>query len=263
MIRCGIHGLGVLTPGLLDWESAQPVLSGQRAWENLDPGRIVAPDLPRTEARRATVATHLALSVARQAMTGHEPSDDEMPSIWAAADSDLVGLDRNCRTLNCDEPWISPHRFQNSVHNTPSGYWSIASQCHGPSTALCSGRESFAAGLVEAVTLLQAGHERCLLVACDEASPPALRRVRDVPVFFATSLLLGVDGSSAMSLTLDIQGGATEPTICSDPGLERLRASNPAGRSLPLLCSLAAGDDRPVRLAWNGSTIELRVENAA
>lgn len=263
MIRCSIHGVGVLAPGLVDWERAQPVLSGQRAWEELDPGRIVAPGLPRTEARRATVATHLALSVAHQAMAEHERFGDEMPSIWAAADSDLVGLDKNCRTLNSDEPWISPHRFQNSVHNTPSGYWSIASQCHGPSTALCSGRESFAAGLVEAMTVLQAGHECCLLVACDEASPPALRRVRDVPVFFATSLLLGVDDSAAVSLTLDIQGGTTEPTVCSDPGLERLRASNPAGRSLPLLCSLAAGDGRPVRLAWNGSTIELRTENAA
>lgn len=263
MIRCGIHGVGVLAPGLADWNSAQSVLSGQRAWEDIDPGRIVAPGLPRTEARRATVATHLALSVAHQAMAGNDPSGDEMPSVWAAADSDLVGLDKNCRTLSCEEPWISPHRFQNSVHNTPSGYWSIASQCHGPSTALCSGRESFAAGLVEAVTLLQAGHERCLLVACDEASPPALRRVRDVPAFFATSLLLGIDGSSAASLTLDIRDGATEPTVCSDPGLERLRASNPAGRSLPLLCSLASGDDRPVRLAWNGSTIELRMERTA
>lgn len=262
-MRCSIHGIGVLAPGLIDWDSAQSVLSGQRAWEDVDPGRIVAPGLPRTEARRATVATHLALSAAHQAMAGNDLPGDDMPSIWAASDSDLVGLDKNCRTLNSNEPWISPHRFQNSVHNTPSGYWSIASQCHGSSTALCSGRESFAAGLVEALTLLQTGHERCLLVAHDEASPPALRRARVVPAFFATGLLLGVDDISGPSLTLEIKDGAMEPTVCSDPGLERLRANNPAGRSLPLLCSLAAGDDRPVRLAWNGSTVELRAVNAA
>lgn len=260
MIRCGIHGIGVLAAGLPDWERARPVLAGQQGWEEDDPGRIVAPDLPRTEARRATAATHLALTVAHQALADHGPPDDSMPSVWTAADSDLPGLDRNCRTLASDPPWISPFSFQNSVHNTPSGYWSIVTQCHGPSTALCSGNESFAAGLVEALTLLAAGHERCLLVACDEASPPALRRVRDVPMFFATALLLGTDDSAGIPLRVGIRDSRPEPTACRDPGLEALRAGNPAARSLPLLCALAGGDDRTPRLAWNGRTIEAGVE---
>lgn len=264
MIHCSVLGVGVLGPGLPDWRQARSVLAGGQAWECVGLTRVVAPDLPRTEARRATLATHLALSVASQAMAGQDPPDDDMPSVWAAADSDLVGLEKNCRTLAEDPPWISPHRFQNSVHNTPSGYWSIATGCHGAATAVSSAGESFAAGLVEALVMLRAGHERCLLVACDEASPPTLTAVRPVPHSFATALLLGRDPAAGMPLRVDCRPAADESTAsqCADAGLEALRAVSPAARALPLLGALAGAARRRVRLSWSSQWIDIEAGEA-
>lgn len=260
MIGCSIQAIGILGPGLPAWQDARPALAGERAWEYSEPGRIVAPDLPRTEARRATHATHLALAAAHQAMAGQAPPDDSMPSVWAAGDSDLVGLEKNCRTLADDPPWISPHRFQNSVHNTPSGYWSIATGCHGPATAVCSADETFAAGLVEAVTTLREGGERCLYVAYDEVSPPSLRLVREVPFSFAVALLLAADDGTGIPLAVDLtEAAVTSATACADDGLERLRRGNPAARSLPLLCAIATGAEETIHLSWSDRFLALRV----
>lgn len=258
MIRCGVRGIGVLGPGLPDWERGRAVLAGERNREPADIGRVVAPDLPRTEARRATLTTHLALSAASQAMLGQAPPGDDMPSVWAAADSDLQGLEKNCRTLADEPPWISPHRFQNSVHNTPSGYWSIATGCRGPATAICSGPVSFAAGLVEALTMLVEGHERCLLVSSDEVSPATLGVVRAVPFSFAVALLLSRDPAHGLALGLErVAAATTGATPCTDAGLERLRAGNPAARSLPLLCALASGVGAAVDVPWTGCCLRL------
>ncbi len=264
-MRARVDGIGVLGPGLSGWGEARAILAGEVAFEHAPVGRVIAPDLPRTEARRATLSTHLALTVAAEALAGRAAPDEAMPSVWAAADSDLQGLDRNCRSLAEEPPWISPHRFQNSVHNTPSGYWSIATGCRGPATAICAGATTAAAGLVEALTTLAEGHERCLLVVADERSPPVLETARPVPFSFATALLL-VPGEAAcgrpLALTTVPADEVAERT-CADPGLEALRRSNPAARLLPLLTALAGEAPATVDLAWTGHSVRLEVETAA
>lgn len=259
MIRCHIEAAGIVAPGLPDWQRARPCLSGELAWQDEPLGRVVAPGLPRTEGRRATQVVHMSLNAAAQALTDMSP-DPAMPSVWSSADGDLVGLERTCLALAEDPPWASPHRFQNSVHNTPAGYWSIATGCRGGATALAGGEDSFIAGLVEAATLFAVGEaERCLLVVYDEASPPTLQRVREVPSSFATALLLGAEGSAGPSLEVGRVEAAPEASRCVDPGLERLRASNPAARALPLLCALAAEQPAVLTLPSNDVAYELRL----
>ncbi|MEX1081503.1 MAG: beta-ketoacyl synthase chain length factor [Halofilum sp. (in: g-proteobacteria)] len=263
-MRCQIEGVGIVAPGLPDWSSARPCLAGDSIWQPGALGRVVAPDLPRTEARRATQVVHLSMTAAAQAMAAAEPPDTAMPSVWSSADGDLIGLERTCLALAEDPPWASPHRFQNSVHNTPAGYWSIATGCRGPSTALAGGGDSFVAGLVEAMTLLTAdGAERCLLVVYDEASPPTLERVRPVAESFATALLLRADGNVGTPLELRKAPASATPTACEDAGLERLRATNPAARALPLLCALAAGRAQTLVLPWNDTAYELQLGESA
>lgn len=245
-----IQGVGLLAPGLPDWQRSLPVLRGESPCPVESLGRVIAAGLPRAEARRATRTTHLGLVVADQALGGQTP-DEAMPSVWASADSDLQGLEKDVVTLAEAPPWISPQRFQNSVHNTPSGYWSIVSGCRGPATALSSGEETFAAGLVEALVTLQEGHGRCLLVACDELSPPTLTQARPVPCSFAAALLLAPRGEVGVPLSADWQAGQQpEVSECADGRLEAMRRSNPAARSLPLLAAVASGHDQSIRLAW-------------
>lgn len=263
MMAARVLGIGVLGPGLPDWDQARPRLAGDTAWQHEPVGRVVAPGLPRTEARRATLGTHLALTVAGQAFAGQAPPDADLPSVWAAADSDLQGLERNCRSLTEASPWISPHRFQNSVHNTPSGYWSITTGCHGPATSVCAGDVSFAAGLGEALTTLAADHDRCLLVVHDEISPSTLEVSRRVPFSFAAAFLLGRDAPvGGMRLSAEAVADVAE-TPCADPALEAVRTGNPAARTLPLLCALAAQRAVTIDLPWTGRGLRLNLELGA
>jgi hypothetical protein len=250
-----VQGIGILAPGLPDWAQAREVLAGDRPAVDEPLGPVKAAGLPRAEARRAPLTTHLGLVVAAQALGGGEP-DEAMPSVWASADSDLAGLEKDMATLAEEPPWISPQRFQNSVHNTPSGYWSIVTGCRGPATALSSGDETFAAGLVEAIVTLQEGHRCCLLVACDEQSPPSLVEARPVRDSFAVALLLGQPSAEGTPLVAEWDAyGRGAPSICEQPLLERLRQGNPAARSLPLLSRLAQGRAASASLAWGGGSL--------
>ncbi|MCG5537204.1 beta-ketoacyl synthase chain length factor [Halorhodospira sp. 9622] len=260
-MEASIQGVGLLGPGLAGWPASREILAGDRPWQNEPVGRLNAPGLPRTEARRATRATHLALSTASEALsTAPNHATEHLASVWAAADSDLQGLEKNMRTLAEDPPWISPHQFQNSVHNAPAGYWSIASGCRGPATALAAGEESFAAGLVEALTFLASGEEHALLVAYEEASPPLLEQSRPLPFSFSVALLLGQPGQRGAAVTLSV-GARRAPTGCRTPELETLRHQSPAARSLPLLEALAGGPAAKggIELAWGDHSLNLSI----
>ena len=258
MMEAVIRGVGILAPGMPDWERARPVLRGDCPCPDESLGRVTAAGLPRAEARRATRTTHLGLVVADQALGGEVP-DEAMPSVWASADSDLQGLEKDVATLAEEPPWISPQRFQNSVHNTPSGYWSIVSGCRGPATALSSGEETFAAGLVEALVTLQERHAHCLLVVCDELSPPSLTEARPVPASFAAALLLAHKDQAGTPIRAGWQPCRDAAVSgCRGERLESMRRSNPAARSLPLLGAIASEGDRELRLSWCEGELALR-----
>jgi hypothetical protein len=50
------------------------------------------------------------------------------------------------------EKMVSPTLFHNSVHNTPAGYFSIATGIQTASVSLSAGDNTFSAGLIEALT---------------------------------------------------------------------------------------------------------------
>jgi hypothetical protein len=85
-----------------------------------------------------------------------------------------------------------------------------------------------------------------LLIAYDAAAPEPLNTARPILGTCAVALVLrpARNAGATATLTLAPAPGAPETTL-ADPALERLRAGNPAARSLPLLHALAtrtAGD---------------------
>lgn len=255
-----IQGVGVVAPGLPDWADARAALAGERPYEATPLGRVRAATLPRLEARRATGTVHLAVSAAEQAVAPGQ--GDDVPTVFASADGDLETAERICRSIAELEPWISPHRFHNSVHNAPSGYWSIAAGWRGPSTALAAGAASFGAGLIEALlTLAGERVEQCLLVVYDDAAPQAFRSVHPVEMPFAVALLLGRGGQGPCLFT-DGQGYGDTPSVCESPALEALRQQNPAARALPLLVALAGGRSDALGLPGAAGTLRLVLDAA-
>ena len=244
-----IKGVGLLAPGLNGWEAGRAVLAGRSPFR---PDAVPDPDaamLPPNERRRSSDCVRWAVQTAQEAMaqSGLDPRD--VPTVFASSGGEMGVFDKLCRTLATPERTVSPTLFHQSVHNAAAGYWGIATAGQQSSTALSCYDDSFAAGLLEASTMVHV--ERCpvLLVAYDLAVPSPLSQARPITTGFAVALILAplTDASPAV-MRISLEECADEPSCLEHPVLEGVRIDNPAARSLPLLTAIAMGGNRTVRL---------------
>jgi hypothetical protein len=252
-----IDGVGLLGPGLEGWEEGRAILSGQRPYLSRP---LVPPPpaaLPPAERRRAGTLVKVALAAASEAIAGCPESAgemaSEMASVFASSGADGDNCHAICAALASADRLISPTRFHNSVHNAPSGYWSIAANAMTPSSVVCAFDASFGAGLIEALALMQSSGRHCLLVAYESPYPEPLNRARPLPSAFSLALLLAPSPGphSLARLTLDLVEEV--PDLLPDAGLDVLRRAIPSARGLPLLAALATlapGDTRRVVLEY-------------
>ena len=145
---------------------------------------------------------------------------------------------------------VSPARFKNSVHNTGSGVFCIATGNRGFTTAIAAGRATLAAVLLEAFALLADGHDDVIAVVADEPLPPPLDRFGrydPLAIAFALRLPKPADGKGLSTLT-DLNTGPTVPPGASvfepPPALRH----NPVMPALSLLRAVHDGPPGPVVL---------------
>ena len=232
LLSAAIERVRLLGPGLADWDAARQVLAGEAPYR---PAPTAVPQpalLPPNERRRSGQAVRIALAV------GDDPPAG-IATVFASSSADGDTCHAICEQLAGDERLISPTRFHNSVHNAPSGYWSIASRNMSPSTSLCAYDGSFAAGLLEACATLRASGRPVLLIAYDAPYPEPLHAKRPLPDAFGLSLLLAPEAGTASLAQIDLSCAASAPDVLADAGLEALRRAIPAARALPLLRLLA------------------------
>lgn len=259
-----VLGVGVLGPGLPDWQQARVSLGSPGAWQHGPTPAALPQRLAPAERRRAGAPVRLSLVVADQAvaMSGLDPAG--LASVFTSSSGDTLNCHLLCEMLAGADRLISPTRFTNSVHNAAAGYWHIATASRAPSTSLCAFDHSFGAGLLEAASQALAGERPVLLVAADVPYPEPLHAARPLPASFAVALMLAParDDHGAPRLVLSLPW-AQPPTRCDDPGLESLRAAVPAARALPLLAALARGGEATLTLeAGEGLGLGLRVQAA-
>ena len=255
-----IEGIGVLGPGLPDWPAAARILTGASPWETA-PTVLPAPlCLPSAERRRTGSIVRLTLAVGLEAVgrAGADPA--RLPTVFTSSVGDGENCHEICEVLASAERELSPTRFHNSVHNAPAGYWGIATGATAAANSICAHDASFAAGLLEAACQVAVEHSSVLLIAYDASYPEPMRSVRPIPDAFGVALLLA-PGASARSLArLSIAWGAAPADQMADAALERLRASIPAARSLPLLAQLARGTAGRVLIDYlDGACLALEV----
>jgi hypothetical protein len=249
VLSARVLGVGVLGPGLGDWDTAARVLRGESTHQ-VARTQLPAPTaLPPAERRRAGRVVRLALAACAQAVLEAGVDAAELPCVFTSSGGDGDNCHEICVALASGERALSPTRFHNSVHNAAAGYWSIAHRCQAPSTALCAYDGSFGAGLLEALLQLQAGAPQVLLAAYDLDYPPPLRERRPIPDAFGVALVLGA-AAAAGAPTLCLSFTEAPATRLVDPGLEALRATIPAARALPLLQALARGTSGRVVLDY-------------
>jgi len=154
------------------------------------------------------------------------------------------------------EGLVSPTRFHNSVHNTATGYMSIASGNHRGSTALAAGPQGLEVGLLEVMAGLAVDTregEDCevrdaILVLCEERLPPPFDH-SEAGQTYALALHFSTragrpEHPDSLDMTLEIEVGA------SGAGESRVGEGAPGygARSmltsmLPLMHAVAELDD--------------------
>lgn len=239
-----VHGVGVLGPGIENWDSCRNLFKEQRPYDN-----SVTPDpmpsiLPANERRRSSEIVRWSLEVAQEAVHNSQLSPKDMAPVFASSGGEVGILHKICQSLASPVPIVSPTLFHQSVHNAAAGYWSIASGSQRPSTSLACYDSSFGGGLLEAATLLVAAEEKFVLFAAyDIPAPFPLNETRPLIAPFALAFVLGEQALpmsvSWLDITLLSEPMSKAPTTMTQPSLESLRLGNPAARGLPLLQAIA------------------------
>jgi hypothetical protein len=187
-----VRGLGLWTPG---YESAA-------AWcrADSDPS-IEAPKVSLLSGplrRRSTGVTRMAIDVFHQATSGAGCDVETIPSVWATVHGEHSTAIRLLEMMKRREGKLSPTHFHNSVHNTPSGYASIATGNCSVSTTLTGGRELVTSGLLESFCQLEDSADDLVLILADEPLlPPFDIGSKSAPIALAFCLSHRREGALA------------------------------------------------------------------
>ncbi len=259
-----VQGIGVYGPGLTGWAQASEVLNGRSTYTPA-PIQLPAPEaLPAAERRRAGTTIRLAFAVGFEAIRQAGADASTLRSVFSSSGGDCDNCHAILETLASSDRAVSPTRFHNSVHNAPSGYWSIATACRATTTSLCAYDGSFAGGLLEAATQVRSAQEPCLLLTYDTPYPGPLGALRRISQPFGLALLLAPTPSPGTLATLDLTLGPQTPQGMDDAALDALRLGAPAARSLPLLQGIARGKGGNVTLEYlEGMSLDVSLRPAA
>jgi hypothetical protein len=250
-----IDGIGLLGPGFNGWEQSRlllsaDVLNGDTPFAIAPVQLPIAEGLPPAERRRVGLAVKLSMAIGFEAVRNAGADPAKLASVFSSTGGDCDNCHHLLTTLASNDRAVSPTRFHNSVHNAPAGYWSIATACMAASTSLCAYDATFAAALLETAAQVQSSGQSCLLVAFDSAYPEPLYSLRPIPYPFGIAMVLSPQATQSTKASLTIALTEAETLPIDDLELEKLRATIPTARALPLLQQLARAQSGSVVIEY-------------
>jgi hypothetical protein len=241
--RLYVNGVALWSERLPGWERARRILAGIEP-----PPTELAPRpkpelLPPTERRRAPDTVAVAMEVALAACRDAELAPGSLPSVFSSMHGDLAITDYMCATMASNPAQVSPTRFHNSVHNAAAGYWTIATECTRPYTALSAGEHSFGAGLLEACAQALTSRENILLAAYDIDARGPLAPVARSTGILSAALIVSPDAGRHATASFDLELVSRAGLVPSQarPANAALVAGNSTESCLPLMEALALG----------------------
>ncbi|MDB5749672.1 MAG: hypothetical protein JWP65_93 [Ramlibacter sp.] len=260
-----LHAAGVLAPGLPTLADLRQACRDGRAPE---PSPLVLPplsQLPAAERRRASQAVRLALACVAQALESSPFDPAQLRSVFATDEGTGEVCQQMLEAL-ATTGQISPLLFTNSVHNAPSGYFSIGWGNKQPATVVSMGLDSFACGLLCAVTDAMASGQPVLLVVSDPAMTAPLDELLPVTQGTAAAFVLTA-ANAAAAPGLGRFRLALEPAadLAPSPLPDWLRpewAGNSSVRALAALGLLEQPAGAVARFALGGQLLALAREEA-
>lgn len=238
-----IDGIALWAPRLPGWDEAAAILRGDRD-PPAEPARRPSPSLlPPTERRRAPDTVAVSMEVAARACesAGIEPA--HTASVFASTHGDLAISDYMCDTLAKSPTLTSPTKFHNSVHNAAAGYWTIATGCYEPYTAVSAFQHTFGQGLLEALVQAETSGAPVLFVAYDIEARGPMATVVSSRGLLGAALVVSPRASARSQAALAWEVVASPaPATRARPASLALAGDNEMAACLPVFESLAAGD---------------------
>ena len=236
-MRVAIEAVGVIAPGLRDWESARAVLAGREAFAAAPLAPCMPASLPPPERRRSSPTVRLAIATAEQALGRTALPAPGMSLVFSSSEAAGVITHQLCEVLAGSRD-VSPTQFSNSVHNAPSGYYSIAMNAKLGATSVCHGPWSFAAGLLAAAVQALCDGTPVLYVCYDSPLPAPLCEVMPVVEPTAIALVIAPGPSAAAIATWDLEVAATEGEVAWPHWMPPAWQANASARAFDALATL-------------------------
>jgi hypothetical protein len=238
MTDLDIAGLGLWSENFANWkEFSEGLETG--CWKSnsgLQP-RLISP----TERRRAPQMVKIAVEVMSQACEIASVDPSQVATVFSSAMGDMEITDYLCNILGKTPGAVSPTRFHNSVHNAPSGYWSMATGSHGPASAISAYSYTASMAFVEAAIQVSEENMPVLLVTQELAAPDALKEICPSEQPFSAAFLLVPTGYCSpvfASVRFAVSRETVEwPSLPND--LHQGLGGNFAANLLPLLIDIA------------------------
>lgn len=249
-----LYSAGVLAPGV---RSLADLLTLCRTGKSsvLEPQALPIPAmLPPNERRRASQAVRLVLACAEQAMLTSPYPPDQLRCVFTSDEGSGEVCQQILEALATTSQ-VSPLVFPNSVHNAPSGYFSIAYQNRQPAVSVSMGCDSFAGGLLCAVTEAVTSGQPVLFVAYDASLPEPIRSLLPIQHATATAWVIasnsGHDGTrttghscaqtALATFELSLHDAGANPDQAPPKWLPSSWAANSSAQSFAVLALLADG----------------------
>ena len=262
-LHFNLHAASVLAPGMASLAQLRSVCRSNQP--PVSPEFIPLPSpamLPANERRRASQVVRLTQACIEQVLQSCPFPVESLRSVFATDE----GTGEICQQVFdalATTRQVSPLIFSNSVQNAPSGYFSIAWRNRQSSTVVSLGLESFASGLLCAVTEAIATKQPILLVAYDPSMTSPMDELLPVCQATATAWIISSDaryagvpvlGSFALSLELaEVHTPSRWPTW-----LPAQWATHSSASALAALGLLEAPTESTYRMAFGGQLLCLQ-----
>ncbi|MCY7388736.1 MAG: beta-ketoacyl synthase chain length factor [Burkholderiales bacterium] len=237
-MRVSVDAVGVLAPGLPDWETAMDILAMRRMFVpsslEVPPPNCLAP----AERRRSSPTVRLAIAVAEQALRQTALAPQDMAMVFSSYEAAGVITHQLCEALAGSRE-VSPTQFHNSVHNAPSGYYSISMNAQRAASSICRGEWSFAAGLLNAAAQAVSDQLPVLYVCYDSPLPSPMREVMPVVESIAIALVLTPNAGPASLATWELAIVPTRGAATWHEWIPSAWHANASARGFAALESLA------------------------
>lgn len=253
-LRAYLRGVGLWTPAHASFQAW--VAAGMPAELGLGPeqgpgSRPIAALLHPRLRRRTSVLTRATVTALEAATAQGGVALDSVRLVLVSSFGEIETTVELLAQLGQPQGPVSPTKFHNSVHNTATGYMSIASGNHREATALAGGPHNLEIGALELLAGLALDGGDAVLLIAEELVPAPFARA-DADPTFALALHFGVEPAgprhpSSLDLRVQLDPASApepgEPPAAAGPGLPAMIA--PVINLLRALARLSGGDAHP------------------